>query len=60
MALGIGEGGEQNVPLGRAVIGGLMMATVASLAFVPTLFPLLHHRQSSPPPSDPALADRPL
>ena len=47
MALGLGEGGEQNAPLGRAVIGGLMMApTVASLVFVPTLFALLHHRKS--------------
>jgi multidrug efflux pump subunit AcrB len=60
MALGFGEGGEQNAPLGRAVIGGLMMATVATLAFVPTLFALLHYRKSSPPPSDPALAYRRL
>jgi multidrug efflux pump subunit AcrB len=60
MALGLGEGGEQNAPLGRAVIGGLMMATVASLVFVPTLFALLHHRKSSPPQSDPGLAYRPL
>ena len=47
MALGLGEGGEQNAPLGRAVIGGLMLATVATLGFVPTLFALLHHRKSS-------------
>ena len=51
MALGLGEGGEQNAPLGRAVIGGLMLATVAGLGFVPTLFALLHNRKSSPPPS---------
>jgi multidrug efflux pump subunit AcrB len=42
MALGLGEGGEQNAPLGRAVIGGLLFATVATLLFVPTLFSLLH------------------
>jgi multidrug efflux pump subunit AcrB len=55
MAFGLGEGGEQNAPLGRAVIGGLMLATVATLGFVPTLFALLHNRKSSSPPSDPAL-----
>src|SRR5207302_7763157 len=38
MALGLGEGGEQNAPLGRAVIGGLIFATVATLFFVPTVF----------------------
>ncbi|HJT86370.1 MAG TPA: efflux RND transporter permease subunit [Bryobacteraceae bacterium] len=43
MALGLGEGGEQNAPLGRAVIGGLMFATVATLFFVPAVFTLLHH-----------------
>jgi len=42
MALGLGEGGEQNAPLGRAVIGGLMFATVATLFFVPTVFSVLH------------------
>ena len=42
MALGLGEGGEQNAPLGRAVIGGLLFATVATLLFVPTLFSVLH------------------
>jgi multidrug efflux pump subunit AcrB len=42
MALGLSEGGEQNAPLGRAVIGGLMLATVATLIFVPTVFSLLH------------------
>jgi len=42
MALGWGEGGEQNAPLGRAVIGGLMFATVATLFFVPTVFSMLH------------------
>ena len=42
MASGLGEGGEQNAPLGRAVIGGLMFATVATLLFVPAVFALLH------------------
>jgi multidrug efflux pump subunit AcrB len=42
MALSLGEGGEQNAPLGRAVIGGLVFATVASLFFVPVVFSVLH------------------
>ena len=42
MALGIGEGAEQNAPLGRAVVGGLLFATVATLFFVPVFFTLLH------------------
>jgi CzcA family heavy metal efflux pump len=46
MALGLGEGGEQNAPLGRAVIGGLVFATVATLFFVPTVFSLVHGRRS--------------
>jgi multidrug efflux pump subunit AcrB len=44
MAVGLGEGGEQNAPLGRAVIGGLLFATCASLVFVPTVFSLVHRR----------------
>jgi multidrug efflux pump subunit AcrB len=44
MALGIGEGGEQNAPLSRAVIGGLLFATFATLVFVPTVYPLLRRR----------------
>ncbi len=44
MALGLGDGGEQNAPLGRAVIGGLLFATVATLTFVPAVFSLLHAR----------------
>jgi multidrug efflux pump subunit AcrB len=47
MALGLGDGGEQNAPLGRAVIGGLLCATVATLVFVPSVFALLHGRDSS-------------
>jgi multidrug efflux pump subunit AcrB len=42
MSLGLGDGGEQNAPLGRAVIGGLIFATVATLFFVPTFFSVLH------------------
>jgi multidrug efflux pump subunit AcrB len=42
MALGLGDGGEQNAPLGRAVIGGLLFATVSTLFFVPTVFSILH------------------
>jgi multidrug efflux pump subunit AcrB len=42
MALGVGEGGEQNAPLGRAVIGGLLFATVATLFLVPVIFSLFH------------------
>jgi multidrug efflux pump subunit AcrB len=45
MAIGAGDGGEQNAPLGRAVIGGLLCATVATLVFVPTVFALLHHHR---------------
>ncbi|WP_420139958.1 efflux RND transporter permease subunit, partial [Sphingomonas sp.] len=44
MALGLGEGGEQNAPLGRAVIGGLICATLATLVFVPVLFSIAHRR----------------
>jgi len=51
MALGFGEGGEQNAPLGRAVIGGLLCATVATLVFVPSVFALLHARRPSAPRS---------
>jgi multidrug efflux pump subunit AcrB len=44
MALGLGEGGEQNAPLGRAVIGGLSFATIATLFFVPAVFCLIHYK----------------
>ena len=53
MALGLGEGGEQNAPLGRAVIGGLIFATIATLVFVPVLFSIVHagyRRKPSPLP----------
>ena len=60
MALGLGEGGEQNAPLGRAVIGGLAFATVATLFFVPVVFGIVHarpHRSRMPAgPEDPHAA----
>jgi CzcA family heavy metal efflux pump len=49
MALGLGEGGEQNAPLGRAVIGGLVFATIATLIFVPVVFSIVHRRYSKQP-----------
>jgi multidrug efflux pump subunit AcrB len=49
MALGLGDGGEQNAPLGRAVIGGLLFATVSTLFFVPTFFSVLHERRAQAP-----------
>jgi CzcA family heavy metal efflux pump len=49
MALGLGEGGEQNAPLGRAVVGGLIFATAATLIFVPVVFSLLHGRPVDKP-----------
>src|SRR6266849_3147146 len=45
MAIGMGEGGEQNAPLGRTVIGGLLFATVATLFFVPCVFSIIHGRR---------------
>ncbi|MGD1080129.1 MAG: efflux RND transporter permease subunit [Candidatus Sulfotelmatobacter sp.] len=51
MALGLGDGGEQNAPLGRAVIGGLLCATVATLIFVPSVFSLLHRGRTENDPS---------
>jgi multidrug efflux pump subunit AcrB len=53
MALGLGEGGEQNAPLGRAVIGGLVFATVATLLFVPTVFSMVHLRDRRQPVEQP-------
>src|SRR5258706_11989577 len=47
LALGLGDGGEQNAPLGRAVIGGLVFATVATLFFVPTVFSIVHGRRQT-------------
>jgi len=53
MALGMGEGGEQNAPLGRAVIGGLVFATIATLFFVPAFFSLLHGLRTQPARAEP-------
>jgi len=50
MALGLGEGGEQNAPLGRAVVGGLICATIATLFFVPAVFALVHRNHKRPNP----------
>jgi len=48
LSFGLGEGGEQNAPLGRAVIGGLVLATLATLFFVPVVFSMLHRRATAP------------
>ena len=55
MALALGEGGEQNAPLGRAVIGGLLVATVATLFFVPTVFSVLHRQRDRGPGDSPGV-----
>jgi multidrug efflux pump subunit AcrB len=52
MALGLGEGGEQNAPLGRAVIGGLIFATVSTLFFVPVMFSIIHRHYDPKPVQD--------
>jgi len=52
MSLGLGEGGEQNAPLGRAVIGGLFFATIATLLFVPVVFSFMHRRVPAKNPAD--------
>jgi multidrug efflux pump subunit AcrB len=49
MAFALGEGGEQNAPLGRAVIGGLIFATIATLIFVPVVFSMVHKKQDPQP-----------
>ena len=59
MALGLGDGGEQNAPLGRAVIGGLLLATVATLFFVPAFFSLVHGWLEAPPQNGPRRCNRP-
>ena len=64
MSLGLGEGGEQNAPLGRAVIGGLIMATVFTLFFVPVIYSVM--RKAEPQtdeddlPAEPGLAVAPV
>jgi multidrug efflux pump subunit AcrB len=59
MALGLGEGGEQNAPLGRAVIGGLTFATVATLIFVPVVFSIVHRNYRRPAEAPPAATGEP-
>jgi multidrug efflux pump subunit AcrB len=54
MALGLGEGAEQNAPLGRAVIGGLLLATVSTLLLVPVVFAAIHRRPARIPPHGPS------
>ena len=56
MALGLGEGGEQNAPLGRAVIGGLIFATCATLMFVPVVFSIVHGRKAKETHAEPVPA----
>jgi CzcA family heavy metal efflux pump len=56
MALGLGEGGEQNAPLGRAVIGGLIFATCATLMFVPVVFSIMHGRGHARASAEPGAA----
>jgi multidrug efflux pump subunit AcrB len=60
MALGMGEGGEQNAPLGRAVIGGLIVATGATLLFVPVVFSLVHGRHGKAPQPTPNQEPKPV
>jgi multidrug efflux pump subunit AcrB len=55
MALGLGEGGEQNAPLGRAVIGGLIFATAATLMFVPVVFSMVHKKQGAKAAASPEM-----
>jgi multidrug efflux pump subunit AcrB len=57
MALGLGEGGEQNAPLGRAVIGGLIFATISTLFFVPVLFSIIHRKYLAPTTQGAPLGD---
>ncbi len=56
MALGLGEGGEQNAPLGRAVVGGLVFATIATLGFVPVVFSIVHRNHRKDPAPGPGEA----
>ena len=58
MALGLGEGGEQNAPLGRAVIGGLIFATIATLMLVPVVFSILHDRHAAKRAASPPTAPK--
>jgi len=57
MALGLGEGGEQNAPLGRAVVGGLVFATIATLVFVPVVFSIIHRHHGRARHAAPAIGE---
>jgi multidrug efflux pump subunit AcrB len=57
MAMGLGEGGEQNAPLGRAVIGGLIFATVSTLFFVPVVFSIIHRNYRPLPGPEASLGE---
>jgi multidrug efflux pump subunit AcrB len=57
MSLGLGEGGEQNAPLGRAVIGGLIFATISTLFFVPVVFSIIHRNYRPLPAQDENLGE---
>jgi Cu/Ag efflux pump CusA len=57
MSLGLGEGGEQNAPLGRAVIGGLLVATCYTLFFVPVMYSLLRRKAPAKPVDDDGAAE---
>jgi multidrug efflux pump subunit AcrB len=57
MALGLGEGGEQNAPLGRAVVGGLVFATIATLVFVPVVFSIIHRHYGRARHAAPAIGE---
>jgi multidrug efflux pump subunit AcrB len=59
MSLGLGEGGEQNAPLGRAVIGGLLVATFFTLIFVPVTYAVLRRKSFAPPLTDDELTEAP-
>jgi hypothetical protein len=60
MSLGLGEGGEQNAPLGRAVIGGLLVATFFTLVFVPVTYTMLRGKPPAPELTDDELDESPL
>src|SRR5439155_20830682 len=57
MSLGLGEGGEQNAPLGRAVIGGLLVATCYTLFFVPVMYSLIRRKPPAEPVNDDGVAE---
>ena len=59
-ALGLGDGGEENAPLGRAVIGGLIFATCATLMFVPVVFSIFHGRPKTTPETTPKTTPLPV